>query len=103
MYGPTMSHRGRAVRLVLTATFLYASVPPILHVAASDTNPFYFNFMITVMQVSIPGLFLLYSKDSYVNQHLSTTQRRNLKRPRVHFAYFRRTEQNQRGQGRPWS
>ena len=86
-----MSHRGRAVRLVLTATFLYASVPPILHLAASDTNPFYFNFMITVMQVSIPGLFLLYSKDSYVNRHLSTTQRRNLKRPRVHFTYFRRT------------
>ncbi|MYI35836.1 MAG: hypothetical protein F4118_05335 [Acidimicrobiaceae bacterium] len=86
-----MSHRGRAVRLVLTATFLYASVPPILHVAASDTNPFYFNFMITIMQVSIPGLFLLYSKDSYVNRHLSTTQRRDLKRPRVHFTYFRRT------------
>lgn len=86
-----MSRRGRAVRLVLTATFLYASVPPILHLAASDTNPFYFNFTITIMQVSIPGLFLLYSKDSYVNRRLSTTQRRNLKRPRVHFTYFRRT------------
>ena len=86
-----MSHRGRAVRLVLTATFLYASVPPILHLAASDTNPFYFNFTITIMQVSIPGLFLLYSKDSYVNRHLSTTQRRSLKRPRIHFTYFRRT------------
>ncbi len=86
-----MSRRGRAVRLVLTATFLYASVPPILHLAASDTNPFYFNFMITIVQVSVPGLFLLYSKDSYVNRHLSTPQRRNLKRPRVHFTYFRRT------------
>ena len=86
-----MSRRGRAVRLVLTATFLYASVPPILHLAASDTNPFYFNFMITIMQVSIPGLFLLYSKDSYVNRHLSTGQRRSLKRPGVHFTYFRRT------------
>ena len=77
--------------MVLTATFLYASVPPILHLAASDTNPFYFNFTITIMQVSIPGLFLLYSKDSYVNRHLSTTQRRSLKRPRIHFTYFRRT------------
>ena len=86
-----MSHRGRAVRLVLAATFLYASVPPILHLAASDTNPFYFNFMITIMQVSIPGLFLVWSKDSYVNRYLSTAQRRSLKRPRVHFTYFRRT------------
>ena len=85
-----MSHRGRAVRLVLTATFLYASVPPILHVAASDTNPFYFNFMITIMQVSIPGLFLLYSKDGYVNRRLSASQRRNLKRPGVHCIYSRR-------------
>lgn len=89
-----MSHRGRAVRLVLTATFLYASVPPILHLAASDTNPFYFNFMITIMQVSIPGLFLLYSKDSYVNRHLSASQRRSLKRPRVHCGYFLRTSGN---------
>ena len=86
-----MSHRGRAVRLVLTATFLYASVPPILHVAASDANPFYFNFLITFMQVSIPGLFLLYSKDSYVNQRLSASQRRDLRKPRVHCIYFRRT------------
>ena len=86
-----MSHRGRAVRLVLTATFLYASVPPILHVTASDANPFYFNFMITIMQVSIPGLFLLYSKDGYVNRRLSSSQRRNLKRPGVHCIYFRRT------------
>ena len=86
-----MSRRGRAVRLVLTATFLYASVPPILHLAASDTNPFYFNFMITIMQVSIPGLFLLYSKDSYVNRYLSTPQRRDLRRPSVHFTHFRRT------------
>lgn len=86
-----MSHRGRAVRLVLTATFLYASVPPILHLAASDTNPFYFNFMITIMQVSIPGLFLLYSKDSYVDRYLSRSQRRDLKRPAVHCIYFRRT------------
>ena len=86
-----MSRRGRAVRLVLTATFLYASVPPILHVTASDANPFYFNFMITVMQVSIPGLFLLYSKDRYVNRHLSASQRRDLRRPRVHCTYFRRT------------
>lgn len=86
-----MSHRGRAVRLVLTATFLYASVPPILHLAASDTNPFYFNFMITIMQVSVPGVFLLYSKDSYVNRYLSTPQRRALRRPRVHFTHFRRT------------
>ena len=86
-----MSRRGHAVRLVLTATFLYASVPPILHIAASDTNPFYFNFMITVMQVSVPGLFLLYSKDSYVDRYLSASQRRDLKRPRVHCSYFRRT------------
>ena len=86
-----MSHRGRAVRLVLTATFLYASVPPILHVTASDANPFYFNFMITIMQVSIPGLFLLYSKDGYVNRRLSASQRQNLKRPGVHCIYFRRT------------
>lgn len=86
-----MSHRGRAVRLVLTATFLYASVPPIIHITASDTNPFYFNFMITIMQVSVPGLFLLYSKDGYVNRRLSASQRRNLKRPGVHCIYFRRT------------
>ena len=86
-----MSRRGRAVRLVLTATFLYASVPPVLHLAASDTNPFYFNFMITIMQVSVPGAFLLYSKDSYVNRYLSTPQRRDLRRPRVHFTHFRRT------------
>lgn len=86
-----MSRRGRAVRLVLTAALLYASVPPILHLTASDTNPFYFNFMITIMQVSIPGLFLLYSKDSYVNRHLSTSQRRSLTRPSVHCVYFRRT------------
>ena len=85
-----MSHRGRAVRLVLTATFLYASVPPILHVTASDANPFYFNFVITIVQVSIPGLFLLYSKDSYVNRRLSAGQRRNLRQPRVHCTYFRR-------------
>ena len=90
-HGPALSHRGRAVRLVLAATFLYASVPPILHLAASDTNPFYFNFMITIMQVSIPGLFLVWSKDSYVNRYLSAAQRRSLKRPRVHFTYFRRT------------
>ena len=64
-----MSRRGHTVRLVLAATFLYASVPPILHLAASDTNPFYFNFMITIMQVSIPGLFLVWSKDSYVNRY----------------------------------
>lgn len=86
-----MSHRGRAVRLVLTATLLYASVPPILHVAASDANPFYFNFMITIMQVSIPGLFLLYSKDGYVNQRLSASQRQHLMRPRTHCTCFRRT------------
>ena len=86
-----MSHRGRAVRLVLTATFLYASVPPIIHVAASDANPFYFNFVITIVQVSIPGLFLVYSKDGYVNRHLSASQRRNLRHPRVHCTYFRRT------------
>jgi len=86
-----MSRRGRAVRLVLTATFLYASVPPILHVTASDANPFYFNFMITIMQVSIPGLFLLYSKDSYVNRRLSASQRRDLRRPRTHCIHSRRT------------
>ncbi|MCE2511722.1 MAG: hypothetical protein J4F50_04030 [Acidimicrobiia bacterium] len=86
-----MSHRGRAVRLVLTATFLYASVPPILHVTASDTNPFYFNFVITIVQVSIPGLFLLYSKDAYVNRRLSASQRRDLKRLRVHCIHLRRT------------
>lgn len=86
-----MSRRGRAVRLVLTATFLYASVPPIIHVAASDANPFYFNFLITIVQVSIPGLFLVYSKDGYVDRRLSASQRRRLRQPGVHCTYFRRT------------
>ena len=84
------SHRGRAIRLVLTATLLYASVPPLLHVTASDTNPFYFNFLITIMQVAIPSLFLLYSRNTYVNQRLSSGQRRQLLKPGIHCMHLQR-------------
>lgn len=84
------SHRGHAIRLVLTATLLYASAPPLLHVTASDTNPFYFNALITMMQVAIPGIFLLYSRTTYVNGRLGESQRRRLTRPRTHCVYLRR-------------
>jgi len=84
------SHRGHAIHLVLTATLLYASAPPLLHVTASDTNPFYFNFLITAMQVSIPGLFLVYSKNTYVDMRLDEEQRRRLRKPRTHCVYFHR-------------
>ena len=75
---------------MLTATLLYASAPPLLHVTASDTNPFYFNFLITAMQVSIPGLFLVYSKNTYVDMRLDEEQRRRLRKPRTHCVYFHR-------------
>ena len=75
---------------MLTATLLYASAPPLLHVTASDTNPFYFNALITMMQVAIPGIFLLYSRTTYVNGRLGESQRRRLTRPRTHCVYFRR-------------
>ena len=94
-----MSHRGRAVRLVLTATFLYASVPPLLHLTASDTNPFYFNFLITAMQVTIPGLFLIYSRNTYVNERLNADQRRQLLSPRVQCIYFRRIRRSPDDEG----
>ena len=84
------SHRGRAIRLVLTATLLYASVPPLIHVTASDINPFYFNFLITIMQVAIPSIFLLYSKNSYVNERLSSSQRRQLLKPGIHCIHLQR-------------
>ena len=87
------SHRGRAIRLVLTATLLYASVPPLLHITASDSNPFYFNFLITIMQIAIPSLFLLYSKNTYVNERLSAGQRRQLRTPRAHCIYLQRVRQ----------
>lgn len=93
------SHRGRAIRLVLIATFLYASAPPLLHITASQSNPFYFNFLITVMQVTIPGLFLMYSKNAYVNEPLDADQRLRLRRPRTHcicLQRMRRTKSSER-------
>ncbi len=75
---------------MLTATLLYASAPPLLHVTASDANPFYFNFLITMMQVAIPGMFLVYSKNTYVDARLDEDQRRRLLKPGSHCVYFRR-------------
>lgn len=87
------SRRGHAIRLVLTATLLYASAPPLLHVTASDTNPFYFNALITMMQVAIPGIFLLCARTTYVNGRLGESQRRRLTRPTTHCVYLRRVRE----------
>ena len=84
------SHRARAIWLVLTATVLYASAPPLLHLTASESNPFYFNFLVTLMQVTIPGAFLLYSKNTYVNERLSADQRLDLRRLRTHCVSLQR-------------
>ena len=84
------SPRARAIWLVLTATLLYASAPPLLHITASDSNPFYFNFLITVMQVTIPGAFLLCSKRTYVDERLSADQRLELRRLRTHCVSLQR-------------
>ena len=90
------SHRVRAIGLVLTATVLYASAPPLLHITASESNPFYFNSLITLMQVAIPGAFLLYSKNTYVNERLSADQRLELLRLRAHCVSLQRTGRSRR-------
>ena len=84
------SPRGRVIGLVLVATFLYGSAPPLLHLTASESNPFYFNSLITVMQVTIPGAFLLYSKNTYVNERLNADQRLQLRGLRAHCMGLRR-------------
>lgn len=69
---------------------MYASVPPILHLTASDSNPFYFNFLVTIAQITIVSLFLLYSKSTYVNERLNADQRKHLLKPSLHCTYVQR-------------
>ena len=42
------------------------------------------------MQVAIPSLFLLYSRNTYVNQRLSSGQRRQLLKPGIHCIHLQR-------------